>query len=156
MGGTVSIKYSYINPEKIKGIVLLAPLLGIANLPNNIIINSILALSYVFPSLNLKTFYNREDKHNLEYVKLLGNNNYNFSQILTLSSVRECYNATNWIENNINLFTIPILVFHSKNDKTTEFTKTESFFNISNNKMNELISFNQNKHNLLVKEDEKI
>ena len=31
--------------------------------------------------------------------------------------------------NNINEFNLPILVFHSENDKTTDFSKTEIFFN---------------------------
>lgn len=155
MGGNVCIQYSNLYEDKIKGIILLSPLFGISNLPNSTIVNGILLLSYILPTVNLKAFYSRNTVTNEKYYEILSKNKYNFSQILTLTSIRECYNATLWIKENIKNFKTPVLLFHSKYDKTTEFESSKEFFSKCNNKNNEFISYNCNKHNLLVKSDEK-
>lgn len=155
MGGNVSIQYTNLYEDKIKGIILLSPLLGISNLPNPTLVNSILLLSYILPNINLKSFYPRNTVTNQKYHEMLIKNKYNFSDILTLTSIRECYNATLFVNENINNFKIPLLIFHSENDKTTNFNSSKEFFYKCNNKSNELISYTCNKHNLLVKKDEK-
>jgi len=155
MGGAVAVKYYYLKKNKIKGIIMLSPLFGISNLPNYFLTNCILGLSYIFPSVNLKSLYDRENtSDNMEYIELLKKNKYNFTDILTLCSIRECYNFCNWWKDNIDEIDIPVLIFHSEFDKTTNFNETKNFFNRCNNKLNDLISFKNTNHNLLVPQEE--
>ncbi len=155
LGGSVAIKYCHLNKDKIKGIILLAPLLGLKDLPSYNSIKFIINCSYILPSINLKYFLTRENQNeNEEYKNYLRKNIYNFTDKLTLCSVRECYLFCKWWENNIKEFNTPSLFFHSKKDMTTDYEYTKKFYELSSKPCNEFISYNNSSHNLLVPKNE--
>lgn len=149
MGGSVAIKYSYYN-KKIKGIILLAPLIKISNLPNNFICKSLVNLSYLIPSLNINNFRRKKQlsTNNDEYNAKKIENKYNNSHKLTMCSIRECHLFYDWVK-DIKL-DIPLLIFQSKYDNCTDYNYTEKFFKNSITKNKELITFMDTNHCLLI------
>ena len=148
LGAAIAIKYAYYN-KLIEGVILLSPLIKIKSLPNNFLCNFLINLSYLTPSLDINNFRKRKfPTNNQNYNKSLSENIFNYTHKLTMCSVRECHLFYDWVKDrNLN---IPLLIFHSKDDNTTDYTSTEDFFNLSTSKNKELITFMNDSHCLLV------
>ena len=155
-GGAVAIKYANLY-HNISGLILLAPLCGFVNVINNCSITLLKCLSYVYPNLDLKTINIKKESTTLndDYEKSKKDNEYNFTDRLTLCSIRECYLFINWLKTNRTRLNIPLLVFHSENDQITNFKATQKFFNKCLSQDKELVKFQNNNHSLLVSNSDK-
>ena len=148
MGGAIAIKYSYYF-KNIDGVILLSPLIKLNNLPNKLICNLLVLLSYIFPSFDISNFFKiNNETGNKFYDDYDVNNPYSYFYKYSLCSVRECYLFYNWVKDkNLN---IPILIFNSINDGIVEHKQTELFFNRSTSNNKKMITFMHNKHKLLI------
>uniref|UniRef100_A0A6C0J9H4 Serine aminopeptidase S33 domain-containing protein n=1 Tax=viral metagenome TaxID=1070528 RepID=A0A6C0J9H4_9ZZZZ len=150
-GGSVAIKYSYIY-NNISGLILLSPLCGFSTVINNCSVTLLKWLSYVYPNLDLNKINIKKELLTIskEYEKSKIDNQYNFTDRLTLCSIRECYLFINWLKTNRSRLNIPLLIFHSENDSVTNFKATEKFFNKCLSSDKELVKFQNNVHSLLI------
>ena len=148
MGGAVAIKYAYYS-KNIKGVILLAPLIKIKDLPNKFICNLFIILSYIFPNFDISNIYKVNSKIGVDfYDNYDKDNEYSYTNKYSLCSVRECYLFYNWVKDkNLN---IPMLVFHSIDDKNTDYSETEIFFNRSTSNNKKMFTYINNKHKLLI------
>lgn len=156
LGGSVAVKYNNLYPDKVKGIILLSPLFGFSNNINYCYKKFLLNLSYFLPSINLNLFLKKErGSVNKDYNRYLNKNKYNFTNKLTLCSIRESYLFCSWWNKNINSIKYPVLVFHSINDKITDYESSTEFYQLCNNSFSEFISYSGENHSLLVPRDDK-
>ena len=131
LGGSVAVKYNYLHRNRIKGLILLSPLFGFSNNINYCYKKFLLNLSYYLPSFNLNLFFKKEQGSvNDNYNKQLNENKYNFTNRLTLCSIRECYLFCKWWEKNLNSVKKPVLAFHSIDDKITNYDSFINFFKL--------------------------
>lgn len=156
LGGAVAIKYSYLH-HNVSGIILLAPLCGFVNKINSCNIILLKYLSYIYPGLDISklNIKKADSTVNSEYNILSKENKYNFSSKLTLCSIRECYLFIKWIELNRYKFNIPLLVFHSKNDKITDFNLTKKFYDRAISSDKEFVELETLNHSLLIPSSDK-
>lgn len=133
MGCAVAFKYCIIKKNKIKGVIFLAPLFGVTSKlkPNILLKNILLPISYIFPwlplissSSNLKSLATLNENYN----DLKEKNDYFYKGKHRLSTCRELLFISDWIEKNASLFTIPILIFHGKNDFITSVDDTNKIY----------------------------
>lgn len=153
MGCCVIIKSIIMKKFDLKGIVLLAPLLGISDSirPSNTIINNIIRLSYLFPKSKIVGTKNmNEGCDNEKYNLLKTLNKYLYRGKFMLSTARECYINGEFVYNNCENIDIPIIAFHSTKDKVTCYKKTEQFINKIKSIDKELVLFEDGNHTLLV------
>jgi len=151
MGGAIAIKYSIVfnNKQKIAGVILLSPLCGIIKNYSNIVISSMYYLSYLIPTWKLISNNNKLELYDIEYINNKVNSIYNNNNPHMLCIARECYNAVNWINTNLHLFNTPVIAFHSKNDTTTDYIKTQEFIEKCSSNDKKIIITNEGYHNLL-------
>lgn len=152
MGGGVAIKNAIINKPNIKGYILLAPLCGIADIikPNIVMQKILIYGSYYFPNYNL-TRNGSLDKSCIydKYIQAKIKCEYNLEDF-KLSTARECYYLSNWIEDNGHKFTDNIIVLHSQTDKVTCPQKSKEFINKCSSLDKEIHLINDGNHTLLV------
>ena len=150
-GGAIAIKYAHLY-HNISGLILLAPLCGFSTVINTCNITLLKWLSYIYPNLDLRkiNINSKSSPINDEYEKSKHDNKYNFTDKLTLCSIRECYLFINWLKTNRTLLNIPLLVFHSENDSITNFKASNMFFNKCLSPDKELVKFQHNNHSLLI------
>ena len=126
MGGSVALKYCILNKhcDNIRGLILLSPLYKINEklLPNKYIIYLLSLISYIFPKyiLNLNNDKPQENSLKSNEFKLAKKTNlYYWNNSHRLATIREIYNITNWLPDNIHKFNKPILILHGDNDIIT-------------------------------------
>lgn len=153
MGACVIIKANIIKFFEIKGIILLAPLCGIAEdiKPSNFLTKTIINLSYYYPKYKLIGTKNMDEGcSNKKYNLLKQLNEYAYKGKFMLSTGRECFINSNFIFENKEQFNIPILAIHSKTDKVTCHKKTIDFINKIASSDKEIFILDKGNHTLLV------
>lgn len=152
MGGGIAIKNAILNKPNVEGYILMAPLCGIADiLKPNIFMQKILIYgSYYFPHFNL-TRDSSLDKSCMydKYIQAKVDCKYNLDDF-KLSTARECYYLSNWIEDNGHKFENDIILLHSETDKVTCPTKSEEFIEKCSSTNKEFHLLNDGNHTLLV------
>jgi len=156
MGAAVCLKYliDYKN-EYIRGLILISPMCGIDDhlKPNQLMVNILLQASKIIPTWKLATTTKKisnENVINKEYIKARQSCPFSYKGSLRLSTVRELYFNSLWIQENSQYIDIPILIFHGLNDKITTPVGTQNVFNKIKSKDKELILLPQSEHCLLV------
>jgi len=151
MGGGISVKISILF-KQIIGIILLAPMLGVASKikPKNYLIKILLACANSFPNLKLinkKKYKNYKfNEYNKHYIE----SEYTIKNKLTLGLLKECYLLCKWIDDNVKKFNKPILIIHSSSDNITCVNKSQEFYKSCLSLDKEILILNDREHCLLV------
>lgn len=151
MGAAVAVKTS-MSLEKIKGIILMAPMFNISkkNKPSDFTISFLLFLSKYFPDLKLISKNNRNIYEFPEY-----NFNYLLSDFtikdgVDLKTFKSCHNICKWILDNRKDFNKELLIIHSKTDGVTCIDESINFFNECSSEDKDIIVLDEGHHSLLV------
>ena len=152
MGGAVACKYSIVYPDIITGIILLSPMCGLANtlLKPWYTIATLKVLSYIIPFYQMYSTNNlKEAEYYDKYLESIMTCKYRNHGYIRLDTIRECYNAMVWLQENSNLLTIPVLALHSNNDTVTSCMITKNFIDNCSSTDKRFIPLANGKHNLL-------
>ena len=152
MGGAIACKYSIMFPNILTGIILLSPMCGLVDnlLKPWYTIATLKIFSYIIPFYQIYSINNLKNTEYYEkYIESLISCKYRNHGYIRLDTIRECYNAMLWLQENSNLLTVPILAIHSINDTVTSCTITENFINNCSSSDKMFILFTNGKHNLL-------
>jgi alpha-beta hydrolase superfamily lysophospholipase len=151
MGGAVAIKFSILH-RSIKGLVLLAPMCGIAKelTPTNTSINLLIKLSNYIPKWKMLSSEKVKKSCSKEYTLAKQKNKYQCKGKVRMATARECYYACKWVEQNSKDFTYPILIIHSKQDKITSINSSINFIEECSSSDKEIFSLDSMNHALLV------
>jgi len=156
MGAAVCLKY-LINQknEHIKGLILISPMCGIDDhlKPCQLMVNILLLASKIIPTWKLATTTKKMSSENVinkDYIKARQLCSYSYKGAQRLSTVRELYFNTLWIQDNAQYIDIPILIFHGLNDKITTPNGTQIVYEKMKSINKELILLPQSEHCLLV------
>ncbi len=154
MGGAVGIKYCITHPDIIKGIILFAPMCGMAI--NNTIpwwkANILISLSYIWPTWQYIKINHNYD--NTKYIVMKNTCIYRYNDNLRLALGRECYYTMKYIDNNKNKFTTPFIIFHSKTDTVTCINTSRKFYNDSTIENKEIVELDSGYHTLLIPQND--
>jgi acylglycerol lipase len=155
MGCAVCLKYCILRKNNIKGLIFLAPMIGIdEKLKPNILITKILTnISYYLPSLPLITSSNNLSQNsidNLDFINAKNKNVYTYHGYHKLSTGRELINVSNWINENGHLLDIPIIIFHGLKDTITNPLYTKKIFDSFHSKNKKLHLLDDGFHCLLI------
>jgi acylglycerol lipase len=152
LGGALSIKFSILYKDLIKGIVLLAPLCDIPDKlkPSNLTKSILKKISYIFPTYKMLGKKKMNGCLLPDFNDNRSKNTFSYNDKLMLSTGRECLFFTEWIKKNSSDLDIPILIFHAKNDNITDFNASEKIFNDIKSKDKEFVPINYGHHSLLV------
>jgi acylglycerol lipase len=155
MGGAIATKYSIVNPNKISGLILLAPMTGVSEELQQswIKVNFMFYLSYIVPSYKMISI-STNNCYIDEYMLCKKDCIYQNRESIRLDTTRECYNAMVWIQENCYQLTIPIIAFHSSFDNITSSKTTEIFIDRCSSTDKTLFIYDKGYHNLLVPIDE--
>ena len=161
MGGAVVFKYIIDNINNIdeifapSGIILLSPLCGIDDnfKPPELILNILLSFSYYLPNLKLvinDSNTSLDSSVNTKYLinKMKCNNTYKPPYMLC--TMREIYNVSLWISENISKIKIPILIFYGLRDKIIPFDCIKKTFEKIKSSDKELVILPETQHCILV------
>jgi len=132
MGGAVAIKYCILNKDCINGLILLSPMCGIDKSfkPNKYLVNILLYASKYFPSLPALPGISKKKKVVIdEYEECKFNCKYGYHDKFRLSTGRECYLTSLWMEENCHKFNLPLFLIHGLNDEVTPSKSSLEFFN---------------------------
>lgn len=154
MGGAIGIKTSILY-EKIDGIILLAPLIGLAeeSKPNNFTVKILLKLAKIFPNIKLHRKYKIRKKNYIKYndnLKLPDEINKN---IIDLNTINQCFELVKFIKSNNNKFNKPLLIIHSNTDNITCINSSKDFFNKCSSNDKEIFILENSNHILLKPKD---
>lgn len=159
MGCTIVLKYLLnYKQDDIYPLIFLSPMCGIekSNLPNPIITNMLICLSYFLPTFQTPCLdINDNITDNEEYNIKRSNSIYSFNNIYKLSTSHELYKLNEWVQNNIDKIEKlqnNFLIFHGKLDNICSHTMTFNVFKNVKNK--EIILFQNKKHILLVQNNQ--
>lgn len=144
MGGAVAIKYCILNKDKIKGLILLAPMCGLVEklIPSYIAMTTMIGLSYMFPRWKYIEYKTIVDSHH-------NNDIYQYNDLLRLGIARECYYAMVWIDANKHKCVVPLIIFHSKTDRLTCIDTSRSFIDKCNSTNKQLVELDNSNHTVL-------
>uniref|UniRef100_A0A6C0J3K6 Serine aminopeptidase S33 domain-containing protein n=1 Tax=viral metagenome TaxID=1070528 RepID=A0A6C0J3K6_9ZZZZ len=151
MGGGMSVKIAILF-EQISGIILLAPMLGVANKikPKDYLINFLLKIATRFPNVKLinKTKYKKYKykDYNIKYIE----SEYTIKNKLTLGILKECHLLCKWIDDNKMNFNKSLLIIHSKLDDITCVEKSKNFYEKCSSPDKEILLVDNSEHCLLV------
>lgn len=154
MGGAICISYSIKYPNKISGIILLAPMTGLSNELDKswVKMKIIIGIAYLFPSYKMISISTNE-RYIDEYMTYKSQCPYQNKEWIRLDTSIECYYTMRWIQDNSHLLTIPVLSFHSKLDRTTSYKTTVDFIKKCSSTDKTNILLESGRHNLLVPTD---
>lgn len=157
MGGSVVLKYIHnnINCDNIGGLILLSPMCGIDDMmkPSYISAQILLMMGYTFPKLKfsfLTKNLNEEYMEIKDYINAKKNCIYRYRGAHCLCTLRELYNISLWIPENIKTIDKPVILFHGSGDTITSPADSIKIMDRIYNKNNELILLDTNEHSLLV------
>jgi acylglycerol lipase len=156
MGAAVCLKYLIDQKNAyIKGLILISPMCGINDhlKPSQLMINILLLASKIIPKWKLATTTKKMSNENVinkEYIEARQSCPFSYKGSQRLSTVRELYFNSLWIQDNAQYIDIPILIFHGLNDKITTPVGTKNVFEKINSYDKELILLPQSEHCLLV------
>lgn len=159
MGGAVVIKYitNHINLSfnMIKGVILMSPMCGIDDhlKPNPLLIKILIGVSNILPNLQLALTTKKmgsETTVNNEFIIAKSKCKYGFKGPLRLCTVRELFNTSLWIPNNISEITLPILLIHGLYDKITTPSGSINFFDKIKSKDKEILLLPESQHCILI------
>ena len=159
MGGAVAIKFDikYFHENLIKGYILLSPMCGINKkiILNPLFISILIEFSKCFPTFQFLETNNNFDNSctNIEYIKYKKTCKYFYSEKIRLNTIRECYNAMLWIQENGSLFNSPLFLIHAQNDTITDYKMSLNFFNEIPVKNKKKYFPENSEHLLLVEKD---
>jgi len=120
LGCAIGVKYCITQPNKVRGIICLAPMFGIDNSykPNYILQKLLIGLSYVVPNLQIINSHNNKlSSSNKDFIELRSNNIYTYNKKHRLCTCRELLRISSWIYKNGYKLRIPILIFHGVLDQ---------------------------------------
>lgn len=151
MGAAVAVKTS-MSLDKIKGIILLAPMFNISkkSKPNDFTINFLLFLSKYLPELKLISKNKRNvyqfDEYNLKYLL----SDFTIKDSINLVTFKECYKICKWIIDNRKDFNKELLIIHSKTDGVTCIDESINFFNECSSTDKDIMILDEGHHSVLV------
>jgi alpha-beta hydrolase superfamily lysophospholipase len=137
------------------GIILLCPLCGLDERlkPPKILINILTIISYIIPKLKVNinnSNTNSDSSINLEYMNNKKLCNHTYKPPYMLCTIREIYNISLWIPNNVADIEIPILIFYGLNDKLIPFDSVKTTFEKIKFSDKELIILPESEHCILI------
>jgi hypothetical protein len=98
--------------------------------PNKILVNILLGASKYFPSLPALPGISKKKKVVIdEYEECKFNCKYGYHGKFRLSTGRECYLTSLWMEENCHKFNLPLFLIHGLNDEVTPSKSSLEFFN---------------------------
>lgn len=152
MGGGISIIYGIKHSEKIKGVILLAPMIGLSEKikVSDFILKFMLYSSNYFPKWKLISKKNRNQVRFKEYNSSREKCQFEIRDNINLITGKQCYLISEFIKKNTNKFNLPLLIFHSKNDSITSFNSSVHFFNKCCSTNKEIVKLDDYNHCLLV------
>lgn len=152
MGGAMAIIYGIKKPMDIKGIICLAPMIGLSEKVNikKSTLGFVLFVSKYFPKWKLISKKNRNVLKLKEYNHFRNKCSYEIKENITLETARECFNASQFIKDNRNKFNLPLLLFHSKHDHVTSFNSSKEFFDNCESNNKQFIELDDTTHCVLV------
>lgn len=154
MGAVVLIKsLILIKNYNLNGIILLSPYFKVCDnlMPSETKKNLVLRLSYMFPKKKLAGCDNMNlGCSNKKYVLLSSLNKYRYEGKFMLSTIREIYLNSIFVNENADKIYTPILAIHNKNDKVTCYKGTINFMNNIKSKDKDIFLLDNGNHTLLV------
>ena len=154
MGAVVVLKSIILLPSyNLSGVILLSPYFELSeNLkPSEFKINLAIRLSYYFPTS--KSAGNNDINigcSNKKYELLSTLNEYRYQGKFMLSTLREIYLSSLYVNKNQEKIKTPILAIHNKNDKVTCYKGTVDFINKIKSEDKEIFLLDDGNHTLLV------
>jgi alpha-beta hydrolase superfamily lysophospholipase len=141
--------------ESPSGIILLCPLCGLDDRlkPPKILIKLLTIISYITPKIKLtinNSNTSSDSSSNSEYLKIKNMCNQTYKPPYMLCTIREIYNISSWIPNNVADIEIPILIFYGLNDKLIPFDSVKTTFEKIKFSDKELIILPESEHLILV------
>ncbi len=157
MGGAVAIKHiidSASNINNIGGTILLSPLCGIDQSlkPSPVMISLLCNISYLLPRSKLGYTTKKMGKYspiNSLYYFAKSQSKYLYKGLHRLCTIRELYNISLWLPENIHKFNKPFIIFHGLNDKVTTPEGSKHMYKTVNHNDKELILIPDSPHCLL-------
>lgn len=153
MGANAAIQFSIKYPKKINGYVLLSPMCGIDEnlIPGFFLRKLVLYASKYYPEYPIIHSFNPiNSSRNMEYHEAKNKCSYCYQGKIKLSTARECFKASLKVKNNSELFTDPIYIIHSRNDKVTKCKISEFFYSTCSSKDKRINILEDFDHTLLV------
>lgn len=155
MGSAVSLKYSIVRKNNIKGLICLAPLFGIDEhlKPPQIIIKTLSIICNFFPEIPLYTSANSLSKlstDNKGFIDARKKSVFSYNGSHRLCTCKELLKVSEWIDENGHLLKIPILIFHGLKDTVTEPTITKKVFDKMHSEDKQILLIEDAFHCLLI------
>ncbi len=160
MGGAVTLKYiiksaEFVKQFNVKGIILLSPMCAIDERlkPNPLMIKLLLGISYILPNLQLELTTKKIDSEtttNNEFIKAKNTCLYSFKGPLRLCTVRELFNVSLEIPEQVDKITIPLILFHGLKDKVTTPIGSKIVFDKIKSTDKELVILSESEHCVLI------
>ena len=154
MGALVIMKsIIMINNYNLSGVILLAPYFEAAKnlIPSDFKKKIGMKLSYIIPTRKIAgTNDTTIGCSNKKYELLSTLNEYRYTGKFMLSTIREIYLNSLFVNENANKIYVPILAIHNKNDMVTCYKGTKNFMNKIKSIDKELFLLDDGNHTLLV------
>lgn len=154
MGAVVIMKsIIMIKMYKLTGVILLSPYFKVPDdlMPSNFVKNIGINLSYIFPKKKLAGCKNMNlGCSNKKYELLSSLNEYKYEGKFRLSTIREIYLNSLYVNANYDKIKVPILAIHNKKDKVTCYKGTNNFINNIPSNDKEIFILEDGNHTLLV------
>lgn len=158
MGAIVIMKsIIMIKMYRLTGVILLSPYFKVSDglIPSNFVKNIGINLSYIFPKKKLAGCKNMNiGCINKKYELLSSLNKYNYEGKFRLSTIRELYLNSLYVNANYDKIKVPILAIHNKKDKVTCYKGTTYFINNIKSTDKEIFILDDGNHTLLVPIDD--
>lgn len=158
MGAVVIMKsIIMIKMYKLTGVILLSPYFKVPNdlMPSNFVKNIGINLSYIFPKKKLAGCKNMNlGCSNKKYELLSSLNEYKYEGKFRLSTIREIYLNSLYVNADYDKIKVPILAIHNKKDKVTCYKGTTNFINNISSIDKEIFILEDGNHTLLVPMDD--
>ena len=122
--------------------------------PSQYLIRTLQNMSYLFPSLSYSSNNDEKCYNNNDYLEARKNNKYQYNGNINLGTAREILKVSTWIEENSEKLETPLFLFHDINDPILDFEISKTFFNKCSNRNKILLEITDNKHAILVQNNE--